>query len=172
MRKGITFVELIVVTGIFMTLFGLVGVNFLTTIHKASLASAVAPLLADIKSQQLKAVQGDTQNTGMTDRYGLYFTNGSYTLFKGSYSPADPANVLIELPENTQFSGIVFPQSQLLFEKGSGEVVSFVPGQNPPPHRFLFQKVAEIGEIRRRKIACFPAVQLGHWPDRSVNTNP
>ena len=130
MRKGITFVELIVVTGIFMTLFGLVGVNFLTTINKASLASALSPLLTDIKSQQLKAVQGDTQNTEITDRYGLHFTNGSYSLFKGSYSPTDPANVIIELPENTQFSNIVLPQSQLLFEKGSGEVVGFVQGQN------------------------------------------
>lgn len=130
MRQGVTFVELIVVGGIFATLFGLVGVNFLTTINKASLASAVAPLFADIKSQQLKAIQGDTQYTGITDRYGLYFTNESYTLFKGSYSPTDPANVVIELPENTELSNIVIPQSQLVFEKGSGEVVDFVQGQN------------------------------------------
>lgn len=130
MRQGITFIELIVVGGIFATLFGLAGVNYLTTINKASLASALAPLLSDIKSQQLKAIQGDTQNTGITDRYGLYFTNGSYTLFKSSYSPTDPANVVIELPENTELSNIVIPQSQLVFEKGSGEVVSFVQGQN------------------------------------------
>jgi len=58
--------------------------------------------------------------------YGIYFSAGSYTLFKGSvYSPADPDNFEVSLEPSQTFSS---PGLTVVFNSGSGEIVGFIPG--------------------------------------------
>lgn len=130
MRKGFSLVEVLVVTAALATLFGLVSVNLLSARGKADMSSSVNTAIADIRSQQLKAMLGETQSASVS-AYGVYFTTSNYVLFRGSsYNPADSANVTISLPDSLRFTVINLPSAQVVFSPGSGEVSSFVSNQN------------------------------------------
>ena len=129
-RPGFTLIELIVVFGVLLTLFAVTSVNLLNSQRRSSQSSAISSLVADLKSQQTKAMSGDTEGRATTDHYGLYIQASSYTLFHGSgYSSSDSANVVINTNDNIQFS-TTFPSSSLIFTKGSGEILNFVSGSN------------------------------------------
>lgn len=121
-QQGITLVELIVVMAIFTTLIGLTTINLLGAKQQASLSTSVDTLITDIKEQQVKAMVGDTEGRGNTDKYGIHFETNTYTLFHGTYTPGDSSNSVISLGDSIQFSTVSFPSSQLIFSKGSGEV--------------------------------------------------
>jgi len=123
---GFTLPELIVVLGILMILLSLSTVNLLTIYGKTSLSTKTSILISDIKQQQLKSMLGDTEGETLADSYGIYFEQNRYILFKGtSYSASDPLNFALNLESDLQFSNITFPQSQIVFSQGSGEVAGY-----------------------------------------------
>lgn len=129
--RGFTIPELAVVIGIIATLLTYAVINLTSVQHKIYLAATVDTVTSDFKQQQIKAMSGDTEGRGTNDSYGIYFEQNKYYLFHGTmYSSSDTSNALINLDNNIQFSNIAFPQSQIVFTKGSGEVNGFTSGSN------------------------------------------
>ena len=130
-QKGFTIVELAVVIGIITILLTVSFVSLTNIQQKTYIASSVLTFTSDIKTQQLKAMIGDTEGRTSHQNYGIYFETNKYTLFHGSsYNSADSTNYTVTLENNTEFNAIQFPQSQLIFTTGTGEVQNFTSGQN------------------------------------------
>lgn len=118
---GFTLIELIVVLGVFGVLLGLVTVNLLRAQHQPTLSASVDTLIADLKSQQAKAMSG----AGAIS-HGVYVGEGEYVLFSGSvYNANDPANAQVLLDANVIVSSVTFPNASIVFAAGSGDIVNF-----------------------------------------------
>jgi hypothetical protein len=105
-------------------------VNFVRPQNQASLDSVVATLIADIKSQQTKAMAGDSVSVSSAQAHGIYVQSGSYTLFKGtSYSGSDSDNFVVTADTGISLSATL-PSSQVVFTKGSGDITGYIAGQN------------------------------------------
>jgi prepilin-type N-terminal cleavage/methylation domain-containing protein len=124
--KGFSLIELMVVTGIFATLIGISTISLVGAQRKSYLNAAVNVFIADLKSQQLRAMVGEEDGSGAAADYGIHFETGSYTQFRGSYGTT---NFVSNLPGNTNVV-TAFPSSQIVFEKGSGEISGFINGTN------------------------------------------
>lgn len=129
--KGFTIIELIITLTLMMILIGLTFINITPLPARSSQVSAKDLLISDIKSQQVKAMAGDGAGGMASQPHGVHFEEGRYTLFKGeSFLQEDPANFVVELPEGTGFTNITFPEGNLIFSKGSGEVAGYVLGND------------------------------------------
>lgn len=127
---GFTLVELLVVLAITAVLFGLIGINLGHPLTVANAATSVDTLLADLRSQQLLAMAGDTDSGGSAQPHGVYLEASQYTLFAAStYNAGSSDNFVVHLPQGTQLS-TTFPSTQVVFAKGTGEIGSFVNGSN------------------------------------------
>lgn len=125
-----TIVELIVIMGVVATLLSFVVVNLFKVQHRSKI-NATTTLISDIKQQQTKAMVGDGEGETSSAAYGIYFESTSYTLFRGStFDPTNSSNFTIELEQPVRFISLTFPNSTLVFSKGSGAVVGFVDGAN------------------------------------------
>lgn len=130
-NKGFTLIELVIVLSIFTLLTGLVTVNLSNIYTSSSLEAVSDVLINDLKSQQMKAMWGDTEGRISPDAYGVYFESNKYTLFHGfSYSSSDPYNFPVNLEGSLHFNTILFPASSLIFSPLSGEASGYVNGQN------------------------------------------
>ncbi|MBI2040456.1 hypothetical protein HYT18_05305 [Candidatus Microgenomates bacterium] len=115
--KGLTLVELLIVIGIATILLGLTTINLVRVQQNTSLGAVSDILIADLKSQQMKAMSG--ANGGGS--FGIHFTSSnSYTLFKGSnYVPPGDFTVTLEDPISVSTT---YPGNEIVFSKTSGEV--------------------------------------------------
>lgn len=129
-QKGFSFTEILTVIGIVSILFGFIVINLLDFQSKRSVGSEMDLIISDIKAQQAKAMLSKLEN-GLTGDYGIYFEQNKYTLFQSSsYQPSNPTNFQISLNQNLQFQNVLFPTSQIIFLKGSGEISNFIDNQN------------------------------------------
>lgn len=128
LERGFTLVELTIVIGIILILFGLSWINFTSLPSRATLQTDLVSLINDIKSQQMLVMTGDTGGSGVESDYGVHFETTTYTLFKGdTYIPGAAGNFMIDLGNaNLSFTGISFPENVIIFTKGSGEIT---PGE-------------------------------------------
>lgn len=131
-EKGFTLVEISLVMALIAILAGGVFLKGIGGKKTVSLDTLILPIIADIKSQQTKAIAGEVSSlTKEHEDFGVYFKNSSYTLFSGSsFSPSDPDNFQIELDEAVEITKINLPNSSLVFEKGSGELADLTYGLN------------------------------------------
>ena len=119
-QRGFTLIELTVVTGIIVTLLGLITINLVRSQQTASLTSVEEILLADLKQQQLKAMIGDTEGRAASDSYGIHFDSNRYVSFYGgTYSSSDTSNSITNLESNMQFNS---PGFDVIFASKSGEI--------------------------------------------------
>ena len=126
MKKGFTLPEVIVAIAFFGLLVGLVTISLFNARGQTAQGATVDVLIADLKEQQIKAMSG----SGDLD-YGIYLEAGKYTLFDGNtYTPGASSNFEIALDPSIAISNILFPNSIIVFQKGSGEILNFVSGQN------------------------------------------
>jgi prepilin-type N-terminal cleavage/methylation domain-containing protein len=126
MKRGFTLPEMIMVMGIITTLIGLSTINLLPVQSRTSLSTSVESLITDIKTQQGKAMSGETYGTS-SRRWGIYIGADHYVLFQGdAYDANDTANFVWELPPEFSLNSN-FTDSQIVFEVGSGEIVGHVP---------------------------------------------
>ncbi len=130
MKKGFTLVELMVVMGIIAILISYSVVNLTSIQHTTYLGTTIDTFISDLKQQQLKAMVGDTEGRGVNDYYGIRFGTTDYALFHGASYSVSSSNPVIPLTSSIQFSNVTFPQSRIVFEKGSGEIVGFTVGSN------------------------------------------
>lgn len=131
MQKGFTLIEILLVMAIISILFAISIVNLNTLQQNTYQNTSEELLLSDIKLQQLKSMTGDNNNSSTFETFGIYFGNTSYTLFRGAtYSASDDENFTIELNPNLTFSNVEFANSQIVFEKNSGEIIGFTDGSD------------------------------------------
>mgnify|MGYP001585673852 FL=1 len=129
-QKGLTLIELIVVIGILSVLFaiGTVAVSNIRVITSNSTSTSV--IVSDFKTQQIKAMTGDTEGRGTPDNYGVKILSDRYVLFHGTlYDPANADNFIVPIESGYTLSS-TFPNSFVLFAFESGELIGFVPNQN------------------------------------------
>lgn len=130
-NKGLSFIEVIISGAIFLTLIGAITINLLNLQRNRSAEAVVSVLNADLKSQQIKAMSGNTQNTITADEYGIFFESDKYTLFKGeTYAPGSESNFEMSLSGSLMIIDINLQNSQVIFEQGSGEVKNYTEEQN------------------------------------------
>lgn len=124
--SGYTLVEVLVIAAIFLMLAGLGTITLMNSEHKASLQADSMSLIADIKQQQIKSMQGDTEGRSQADYYGVHFDTKSYTLFHGtSYNPNDNSNLTVQLDEQLQFNPINLTNNNIIFIPLNGEVYGY-----------------------------------------------
>ncbi len=117
---GFTFVEMTIVLSILITIIGLAALNLLQARQQASINTTIATLVSDLRAQQLKAMTGETQTTGVSDSYGVHFDQGQYVLFKGTtYATASATNQTIPLDNSLQFTTTSI---DMIFTKPSGQL--------------------------------------------------
>lgn len=130
-QKGFTLIELVIIMGILLLLFGFVMVNLLQEENIVSVNASVDILISDISSQQTKAMVGKSDGVSSGNSYGIYFESDRYTLFKGNtFSATDSANFTVMLDENIVFNNVTFPNNIIVFSSLSGEVSGFTDGNN------------------------------------------
>lgn len=128
-RQGFTLIEILTAMAVFLTLTGLITVNFIRPQTKASVDSIVSVLVSDLKQQQLKAMLGEGGVSGAT-AFGIYFASGQYTLFSGEvYMEANAGNFPV-LTDGTTVISTNFPDRQIVFARQSGEIVNFSESAN------------------------------------------
>lgn len=129
--SGFTLVELMVSMAILMVLFTLVSINLTRLPSASSQIAALETLMGDIKYQQNSAMAGYLQNGVSNENFGIHFESGSYILFKGdSYDPLNSTNFTVNLDDPLAFSGITWPGSTIVFERGSGDILEYSPGND------------------------------------------
>ena len=125
-RRGFVLIELIVVFGMFAVLIGMTTLNVLGSKRTATLTGVVDTLVADLRSQQTKAMSGVTQGGVSQSGYGIRFAANQYTLFKGTaYNAGDSDNVIVPIDARTTFSSISLPDSSIVFLAKSGEFMGY-----------------------------------------------
>ena len=129
-KKGFTLIETIIVIGILSVLIVLVAPSLLNLRSNTSINTTLDTVVTDLKSQQIKAMSGDTEGRGIPDNYSIYIQPSSYILFHGiNYSQSDTSNISIPIETQYQLS-TTFPSNKITFASGSGEIVGFLNGQN------------------------------------------
>jgi len=96
------------VTGVLAILFALTTINLGRIPSSTSQAATYDVLISDIRSQQIKAMTG---NSG----FGIHFDSGSYTL--------TPQNFVVNLDPGLTFTGVSYASGNLNFAALSGDGV-------------------------------------------------
>lgn len=95
-NSGFTLIEVLVTMGIVITLFSLAAVSLRgsqTSVDTQALANQLA---SDIKSQQTKAMSGETNNSATQQDQGIIFTTNSYELFSSGSACEPTGSALYE----------------------------------------------------------------------------
>lgn len=127
---GFTLIEVLAVISILLVIGGIATISLVLVNRNANLNSSVDLITADLRQQQLKAMTGDTEGRSASDNYGLYFSTNNYVLFHSSYSQSESSNFKVNLGDNLEFVNVTLPGSQIIFGRGSGDVVGFTNGSN------------------------------------------
>ena len=123
-QKGFTVIEFLLVCAIFAILIALTTANLYSFLHNNQTSTTINSLIADIKEQQTKAMVGDTEGRTGNSTYGINFATTKYILFHDTFSSTNSANFTITLPNIEQVT-TTFPNSQLVFDKGTGMIVGY-----------------------------------------------
>lgn len=124
--RGFTFVELTIMIAVLATIGTLATVNLAHFNQHATVSSRIATLVSDIRSQQFRAMTGDTDGAATQQEYGVYFEPTQYTLFEGAtYDPAKQTNYTVKLENNLSFDAISLPNNEIQFLPISGEVSGY-----------------------------------------------
>jgi len=131
---GFTIIEVMVSIGILAILFALTTINLTRLPSTTSQSSSYDRLVSDLRSQQTKAMVSYDLAVVPTGGipYGVYFKNTSYTLFTGSSYSGGTDYYTVDLDPNLTFpgTGITFPDSQVVFAAGSGDIINYTQGKD------------------------------------------
>jgi Tfp pilus assembly protein FimT len=121
--RGFVLIELVVVIGMLALLIGFATTNLLGADRRASLTATIDTLIADLRSQQTKAMTGISVGGVTPLGYGIHFEQNRYTLFQGlTYNASDTLNSVISVDTRVQFSDIALPNASVVFLSKSGEM--------------------------------------------------
>lgn len=122
--RGFTVIEFLLVSAIFAVLVALTTVNLFSFQHKSQITGTLETFITDAKEMQTKAMSGDTEGRASNSSYGINMASTRYILFHGTYSSSESTNFSVTLPNTIQVS-TTFPNSQLIFQGGSGEIIGY-----------------------------------------------
>lgn len=126
-HRGFSLIETILVMAVMTTLIGIATISLLGSQRRATLIGVLDVLVADMRSQQTKAMTGATVNEVTPGGFGVYFESSRYVLFSGaSYNPSDETNTLVVLPAPNTISRVGFPSNIVVFLPKSGEIAGYV----------------------------------------------
>lgn len=129
LKDGFTLIELLVVMGLFAILFGFGTLSFLNLQKSANTISIRDQLIADLKGQQAKSINGATSN-GLPTTHGIYIGSNRYVLFSGAtFNPAENSNFTVEVPSGYSLS-TSFANNQIIFNSISGEINNYSSNNN------------------------------------------
>jgi hypothetical protein len=124
--KGFVLIELIVVMGMLAALTGMITISTVGSQRRAQVTAAVDTLVADLRSQQTKAMTGVTSGGVIPAGYGIHFASDRYILFQGaSYSASMSTNAPVVIDSRVGFSSILLPNGNVIFASKSGEIVGY-----------------------------------------------
>ncbi|MDP4011265.1 MAG: type II secretion system protein [Candidatus Roizmanbacteria bacterium] len=130
-KNGFTLIEISLVMAISVILMTLTTISLISYQQNTYVQTSIEQLMSDIKYQQISAMNGATEGEISAQRFGIHFDTNSYTLFHGdTYNALEPTNFTVSLDHNLSFASVEFAQNELLFERGSGEILNFVDGEN------------------------------------------
>jgi len=113
-KSGFTLIEIVLVMGIIAVLFSYTTINLLRPQISANLDSTTTQITTEIKTQQLKSMTGDTENTSDSQSYGIRFEADRYILL-------GPSNFTVDLEPSLSITNA--PQ-EFTFAKRSGETTA------------------------------------------------
>ncbi len=129
-KKGFTFIELILVVTILGLIVVFSSVVFTNQQSQISLESSILEVNSAIRESQNKSIS-QSQDTFGDANYGVYFTSGSFTVFKGnSYSAGNTTNFTQNFGSGIRLATINLPSSQLIFDRISGRLTTYSEVQN------------------------------------------
>ena len=129
-QKGFTLVEVLITIAIMSAMSALIFINLGKPQTVASLNGAVETLVADLRAQQTLAMSGNSAGGASQLAHGMFISTNAYTVFAGDpYNESDSNNYTVAPGQNINFS-TTLPDSQILFDKGSGEMHDFSAGDN------------------------------------------
>jgi prepilin-type N-terminal cleavage/methylation domain-containing protein len=120
-QRGFALIELMLVIGIMGILLGIVTINLAKVQRNTSLAAATETIISDLKSQQLKAMNGSSETGTSGDSYGVSFDGtNTYVLFRGASKASNPStNMPVKLD-----SLITISAASVVFAQKSGELTT------------------------------------------------
>lgn len=125
-----TLIELLLVLAIMAVLTSIGTITLSNLIPKANLFTTSDILLAEIRHQQLRAMNHEKNSDELASDYGIYLQENQYTLFSGNvYNADDPNNLVTEIESSLQLN-TTFPDQVIVFAQGSGEIIDFIENQN------------------------------------------
>ena len=80
-QNGFSLIEMVVTIGLLSSFLGFITISLLNSQRATNMSVSVETLLSDFRSQQIKAMVGDTEGQSSSNSYGLYFNGSSYVLF-------------------------------------------------------------------------------------------
>lgn len=117
--RGVTLIELIIVLSIMITLLGVAVIGLSSVQRTASIDTASESLIADLREQQIKAMNGATGGDSSAHSFSVHFDSSQYVLFRGTiYSSSDASNYIVTL-NNLRFEN---PGTDVVFSKRTGEI--------------------------------------------------
>lgn len=128
-QSGFGLIEVVVALFIFSSLVMVIVLNLLNVQHTTSLSASIDAFITNLRSQQMKAMVGDTEGNPAKENIGVYLQVTKYIDFYGTYNPSAPSNLEIKFADNIQIASTTFPSSQIIFTAGSGEIAG-VTGNN------------------------------------------
>lgn len=124
MQQGVTLIEVVFVIGIFLLLTALGTISLQNIQRRENLTTTIDTFIADIKSQQIKSMLGDTSGGVSPNAYGIHISTSNYTVFSGTtYNSGAATNFTPSFPPTVQIS-TTLPGSNAVFATGSGELVN------------------------------------------------
>ncbi len=129
-KAGYTMIEVALVISLTAALITVATTNIATVQHANYLALSKDKLIADLKEQQLKAMVGDTEGRATHDHYSIRIEQSRYIMFHGTvYNANDSSNIIITASSPIQLT-TTFANTQVVFSGVTGEIMSYVNGQN------------------------------------------
>lgn len=126
---GFTLVEVVIVGSLISTMFLLATRSLFHGNKTASLDQTSSGLVRDLREQQIKAMQGVVQISGVAVDYSVLFEPDRYILYPGTvYDSLNTQNQVVTLDPSMRFSVIGLPENIITFARGSGGVRGYISG--------------------------------------------
>jgi prepilin-type N-terminal cleavage/methylation domain-containing protein len=127
-QSGFSLLEMIIVMTLMLSLLGFITINLVKSQRSVTINTTIDTLIGDMRSQQIKAMTGETEARTNADVYGVYFTSSNYVLFHGlSYNASDTDNLTIPLDTEFTFNN---PGKTIIFSRITGNVSGYSALQN------------------------------------------
>ncbi|SRR5258706_14326707 len=127
MEQGFTIIELLLVMGIAAILLSFISINLIKAQQTTNISTAIDTMVADMKSQQIKAMNGNSTDGTAVSSFGITLNNSSYTLFQGESDPHDSTDYDHAIDGVTASLSPAGYNKMLVFEKLTGEIKSYLP---------------------------------------------